>query len=109
MISVEEITKRLVSYYERKGISNFRNPYQHAIPFTGQGFPDFSRYAAKRVRITCVGGRSDFALANKVAGFKKTPNGFTWHHNQDMITMELVPSDLHEVIRHTGGMAKLGQ
>ena len=43
--------------------------------------------------------------ANRVAGFKSTPDGFTWHHVEDGITMQLVPTDLHDVVKHTGGAA----
>jgi hypothetical protein len=45
----------------------------------------------------------DFAAANQAAGYVSTPDGYTWHHHQDRITMQLVPRDLHGDIRHTGG------
>jgi len=32
-------------------------------------------------------------------------NRLTWHHNEDGITMELVPTDIHDAARHTGGVA----
>lgn len=49
----------------------------------------------------------DFKLANKAAGFgdsaTATPKGWTWHHNEDGMTMELIPTDIHRAIGHDGG------
>ena len=41
--------------------------------------------------------------ANKAAGFDETPPGMTWHHNEDGVTMELVPSKLNNNVPHDGG------
>ncbi|KIE05765.1 hypothetical protein NF27_CY00010 [Candidatus Jidaibacter acanthamoeba] len=49
----------------------------------------------------------DLRKANEAAGFKKTPDNYTWHHHEDGKTMELVPKDLHNAIQHTGGASKL--
>jgi hypothetical protein len=108
-MSVHEVGQRLTSYYESQGIKDFRNPYQHGIPFTAQGFPDFSRYSIRRVKITKTGDhQKDSKLADKVAGFigvNKRPDGYTWHHHHDCETMELIPIDLNGAIAHTGGAA----
>lgn len=49
----------------------------------------------------------DAKLANAQCGFKQTPAGYVWHHVEDMMTMILVPQDLHSVamggMPHTGG------
>jgi A nuclease of the HNH/ENDO VII superfamily with conserved WHH len=45
----------------------------------------------------------DAELANLASGRTKTPEGYTWHHVEDGWTMELVPQDLHDVVKHTGG------
>jgi hypothetical protein len=37
------------------------------------------------------------------AAVQDRPEGFTWHHAEDGRRMELVPSDLHETVQHTGG------
>ena len=82
--------------------------YPHGVPFTGTGHPDFSRYAITKVKIKITGKNGiDFNAANKAAGFKETPEGFTWHHHHDAKSMQLVPSDLHsrEAVPHTGGAA----
>lgn len=74
------------------------------IPFDKNGFPDFSSVSKADVQISQTGSRAgDFAAANKSAGFKSTPDGFTWHHHQDKKTMQLVPTDIHSKTGHTGG------
>lgn len=32
-----------------------------------------------------------------------TPEGYTWHHNEEIGKMQLVDSDIHSQTRHTGG------
>ncbi len=83
-----------------------RGKYPNSVFFSKAGYPDFARYAKAQVRIEPTGQRiKDFRLANKAAGFKKTPDGFTWHHHQETGIMQLVPNDLHKNVRHTGGIA----
>jgi hypothetical protein len=68
------------------------------------GYPDFSPYASHRVEIEMTGDNSiDFPAANKAAGLSGTPKDWTWHHKEDGVTMELIPSDLNNNIPHTGG------
>jgi A nuclease of the HNH/ENDO VII superfamily with conserved WHH len=82
--------------------------YPNGVKFNVDGFPDFSPYSIKTVKVKgLTGEKSDFTLANKAAGYKKTPKDYTWHHNQDLKTMELVPFDLHYTVKHTGGTSKL--
>ena len=54
----------------------------------------------------CFEGK-DFKMANKAAGFgdsvNATPKGYTWHHDEDGMTMRLIPTDLHRAIGHDGG------
>ena len=75
------------------------------------GFPEFEPYALtlpngkKSVRIEYTGSRTkDFAEANRLAGYKRTPEGYTWHHHQDVGEMILVPTDLHDTVKHAGGV-----
>ncbi|MEO1219861.1 MAG: HNH endonuclease, partial [Pseudomonadota bacterium] len=88
---------------------HLRGKYPHSVTFTGDGFPDFSRYSKKNVRIELGKSRStDFRRADKAAGFNASnprPEGFTWHHHQDSGRMQLVPTDLHDWLKHTGGVA----
>ncbi|MFL1733100.1 HNH endonuclease, partial [Moraxella oculi] len=80
------------------------------VPFDNQGYPDFSAYLYRKngknvdVNIGALTGNRthDDALANAAAGFDKTPNGYTWHH-QDLGRMQLVKTDIHQKTGHTGG------
>lgn len=80
------------------------------------GFPDFSPFAVVSVTIEMKGNRDyvlpdgDFGKANLEAGFdrslgeKKAHPNHTWHHHEDRRTMQLIPTDLHEEFRHSGGV-----
>jgi hypothetical protein len=58
------------------------------------------------VKIEPTGTRpGDFNAANKAAGFRKTPNKYTWHHHQDRGRMQLVPEKVHAETGHTGGFS----
>lgn len=79
--------------------------YPNGVKFTEDGFPDLKPYAKVKVEVEGLKGNttSDFTAANRAAGLKSTPQGYTWHHVEDGVTMELVPTDLHQAVRHTGG------
>ena len=47
----------------------------------------------------------DFAEANRIAGYKSTPKGYTWHHHETMGRMQLVHSRIHAQTGHTGGFS----
>ena len=82
--------------------------YPDGVRFTDDGYPDFSPYARDTVRFEprFDGNHgSDFTAANRAAGYGETPDGYIWHHHQDTQTMQLVPEDLHEAVRHAGGVA----
>ena len=83
--------------------------YPKSVHFSGAGYPDFTPYAIKKTKIELTGSRSkDFKLANQAVGLKKTPKGYTWHHHQEFGIMQLVPRDLHDAVKHTGGVATSG-
>ncbi|MDP3373946.1 MAG: DUF637 domain-containing protein [Hydrogenophaga sp.] len=86
-----------------------RGKYPHGIPFTAQGFPDFSRYSISNVNIELGATRiQDFLRADAAAGYTKNnprPSGYTWHHHQESGYMQLIPTDLHFHVKHTGGIA----
>ena len=77
------------------------------VRFTAQGFPDFSPNAVAEVEVEGLTGNyaKDAAMANKAAGLDETPEGYVWHHVEDGETMQLVPKDIHNAVRHTGGAA----
>lgn len=86
---------------------------QTGVRFTEDGFPDFGPYAKQlpngqmSVQITLTGSYAkDTTRARIAAGFKSArdvPGDHVWHHAQDGRTMILVPFDLHDKVRHSGG------
>ena len=83
-----------------------RAKYPKGVPFTKEGFPDFSQYAVKRVKIPKGQTRTkDFRVANKAIGVDKTPAGYTWHHSHELGELQLIPTELHKNVPHTGGKA----
>jgi hypothetical protein len=83
--------------------------YPKGIRFTEDGYPDFSPYTLKTAKVDKFTTRSsDFTKADKQAGITEADreaNGWTWHHHQDGKTLQLVPTDLHKFVKHTGGFA----
>jgi hypothetical protein len=81
--------------------------YPNGVRFKPTGFLELSPYAIAEVKVEGLTGayNHDAGLANKEAGFLETPDGFTWHHVEDGETMQLVPTDLHKAVGHTGGGA----
>ena len=85
-----------------------RDKYPNGVHFTPDGFPDFGPYATHTVKFDPPGFQgnhgSDFTDAFRMAG--NSPNrDYTWHHHQDGMTMQYVPTDLHNAVRHAGGVA----
>lgn len=89
-----------------------------SVVYGKEGYPDFEPHSAtlpngkKSVEIEYTGSRSkDFRRADKMAGFTKDnprPDGYTWHHHEDMKTMQLVPSNIQNASQggfaHSGGV-----
>ena len=72
------------------------------------GFAIFDDYAIARVEIPDLIGdeTDDIAKANLIHhGTQVSIPGYTWHHLEDGKTLILIPTDLHEAYRHTGGAA----
>jgi hypothetical protein len=120
----DERSLEIARQADEQGVSLINRRYagqthpETGVPFRESGFPDFSRHAdeaaAKFNKPTTVevegitGNRpKDFVLANKAAGFDRTPSGYTWHHVEDCRTMQLVPADIHYDTRHTGCVSLL--
>ena len=83
--------------------------YPNGVNFTNDGYPDFVPYAKSKVSSNEFTGNrvNDAKIANKKAGYDRTPEGYVWHHHQDCMTLLLVPLDLHGAVRHYGGAEKL--
>jgi hypothetical protein len=119
LATVEPVAGRLPVNHEYAGKEYPREllPAQYrkqGLRFKETGYPDFEPYAKtlpngkKTVHIEYQGNRpADFAAANRKAGFENTPKGFRWHHDETNLgDMYLVPKDLHEAVKHSGGVAE---
>jgi hypothetical protein len=84
--------------------------YPDGVRFTRAGYPVFTQHAIERVHVDGMTGDRvhDADLANHAAKRRETPADYVWHHVEDGRTMELVPRDLHDAARHTGGAAAIG-
>ncbi len=83
--------------------------YPNGVRFSDDGYPDFEPYAKTKVTSDKLSGDrlNDAKLANKEAGYDRTPEGYVWHHHENCKTILLVPLDLHDAVRHSGGAEKL--
>lgn len=80
------------------------------------GYPDFRPFldhpsGVRSVEVASTGRRSDDnRLANAAVGHPewgdRSPRGWTWHHDQDGRTMQLVPRAIHQRYGHRGGIAQ---
>jgi hypothetical protein len=103
------------TYFEayRKAAKQAKREARAALDrFAGNLGPDFVPHAKQlpngknHVEIEYTGSRrADFVAANKKVKLDETPDGWTWHHAEDMKTMYLVPYDLHKAVKHSGGVA----
>ena len=76
------------------------------IYMSTQGFPIFDDYAIARLEFPDLTGDDaiDIARANLAHhGTQASIPGYTWHHLEDGKTLILIPTELHEAYRHTGG------
>jgi hypothetical protein len=89
-----------------------REKYPDSVRVSEEGFVDFTPHAIAEVDIVYTASRTkDYGLADKAAGFdanKPRPEGYSWHHHENARTMQLVPTDLHQAVAHTGGCATSG-
>jgi hypothetical protein len=86
---------------------HLQEKYPNGVRFKPTGSLELSPYAIAEAKIKGLTGdyNHDAGLANKAKGYSKTPEGYTWHHVEDGETMQLVPTDLHDAVKHTGGAA----
>jgi hypothetical protein len=114
LIKIKKIGKQIpqnsalagAQYPPTKMTSDLAIKYPLGVWFDEAGFPNFMIYAKKVVEVKITGaGRFDFARANIAAGLERTPSDMTWHHHQDGKTMILIPKDIHDAVKHTGGVA----
>jgi RHS repeat-associated protein len=115
--TVEDVTKSEFNFVKdevptingRKPINSDYAGETHpsGVEFNDQGFPDFSPYAEAQADVKGLTGvyGIDEKLANEAVGLDATPAGYVWHHVENGTTMQLIPQDIHNAARHTGGSA----
>jgi NAD+--asparagine ADP-ribosyltransferase len=87
--------------------------FNKPIKFNRFGYPDFTKYSIKTIKTTRLTGnhQQDVRLVERILKQKnpqwKKRVGYTWHHHQDMKTMQYVPTKLHSAIPHSGGASRL--
>ena len=128
--AIEGASESIFSRLQHNGNTTYFKPgtpqalkYPEGVQFTETPnglFPRFEKWAKATVKFdtptletalnhTGLSGNYywDAKLANQLCDFPSTPQGYVWHHVEDMVTMILVPQDLHSVamggMSHTGG------
>lgn len=92
--------------------------YLDGVPFTKEGYPDFSKVAFKdkngqtlRINIGALSGNSKKDINTAETIFQKMgylwESGYTWHHVENSTILIRVPSAVHQLIDHAGGMSTL--
>ena len=115
-MTMKDVNQNILKKYP--GLSS---KYQHGVPFNMMGFPDFSRYAIRTVNLPggFISDSKDFSQANRIAfgnsnNYKDKGNmiidgkRYIWHHTEKNGKIQLIPYDLHDAIKHTGGTAVCG-
>jgi A nuclease of the HNH/ENDO VII superfamily with conserved WHH len=97
------------TYNGKQWTPALQSKYPNGVKFTHDGYPDFGPYATHQVKFQprFRGDARDEARALSELGLTRTPRNHTWHHHQDTQTLQLVPTDLHDAIRHAGGASLL--
>jgi hypothetical protein len=90
--------------------------YPDGVPFTKEGYPDFTKVAFKdkrgqtlKINIGQLSGDSKKDIQKAEALFQKMgyqwESGYTWHHIENSTELIRVPSAIHQLIDHAGGMS----
>lgn len=109
-------TKSPLSYDDLVKLDNM---YPEGVPFTKEGFPDFSKVAAKgkdgkpiKVNIGRLSGDSKKDVNAAETIFQNMGNtwedGFTWHHIENTTELLRVPTSIHQLVDHAGAMSMSG-
>lgn len=73
------------------------------------GFPDFSAHSRGNVEIPMTGTPADRRMADQAMRDQlgdpnwTKPSDYTWHHKEDGVTMQLIPTSMNSSYGHTGG------
>jgi A nuclease of the HNH/ENDO VII superfamily with conserved WHH len=76
------------------------------------GAPDFSAHAVRSVDVPNLEGNhgksplGDYGKADARAGSAADYKNNSWHHHENMVTMQEVPRDIHGPFTHKGAVSK---
>jgi hypothetical protein len=90
--------------------------YPNGVPFSKEGYPDFTKVAFKdkngnpmRVNIGKLSGDSKKDIERAETMFRQQGyewrDGFTWHHEENSTILLRVPTIIHQLVDHAGGMS----
>jgi RHS repeat-associated protein len=108
--NVTHINGTKIINYDKRG-QTVQTKSGHAVKFDNDGFPDFTPWSLRTVRVQGLTGdyRTDAKMALAAAGMTSTPDKMVWHHHQDGQSMMLVPKVINNArdggVAHTGGAA----
>ena len=77
------------------------------------GYADFGPHAIRSAEVPDLKGNhgrgptGDFGKADSKAGKPADYTKNTWHHHQNMTTMQEVPRSIHDVFHHRGGVSNI--
>lgn len=112
----EKVNLRGMNSLSYDDLIKYDKMYPDGVPFTKEGFPDFSKVAAKdkkgnpiSVNIGKLSGDSQTDCNAAEALFQAAGNkyeyGYTWHHVENSTRLLRVPMVIHQLVDHTGGMS----
>ena len=90
--------------------------YPNGVPFSKAGYPDFTKVAFKdkngnpmRVNIGKLSGDSKKDIERAETIFRQQGyewrDGFTWHNEENSTILLRVPTIIHQLVDHAGGMS----
>jgi hypothetical protein len=101
----QNITSRRFATLLKYNIDDYMDMYVEIV-FEGRTyyFPNFDRFSKYIAQPINVFDRdADFAAANAISRLSIKPSDYTWHHIEDARNLILIPSDIHQLLSHTGG------
>lgn len=91
-VKIDKMTENRENYIDENGEAQLGN------------FAQADAKCAEQWNAESRGGKDDWTAAD-VRNWRRE-NNYSWHECCDTSTMQLVPRDIHEVFRHSGGVAE---
>ncbi len=109
-------TLKKAGILSREQLEELDRLFPNGVPFSKSGFPDFTGVAAKgtdgkpiAIDIGKLSGDSKTDITKAESLFQaqgnKWEDGFTWHHIEGTTSLLRVPTTIHQLIDHAGGMS----